>query len=89
MNIGWQISPRFDVSVSGKFVSKRYDVGGYQKPDVMLEDYFLVGAHANFTANNHIKFFADGQNITGKKFFDIRGYNAIPALFMGGVTVNW
>jgi vitamin B12 transporter len=55
----------------------------------LLNSYCIVGAHADFTLNNHVKFFADSQNITGTKFFDVRGYNSIPALINAGVVLNW
>ena len=88
-SLSWSPNSRLTFSVSGKYVSVRHDIGGYQKPDVLLDDYFLVGAHAEFNLNEHVKFFADGQNVTGQKFFDIRGYNSIPAIFNGGVILNW
>jgi vitamin B12 transporter len=37
----------------------------------------------------HFKVFADAQNITDNKFFDIRGYNAIPLMLTSGVTFTW
>jgi vitamin B12 transporter len=88
-NIGWILTEKLYLSVAGKYVSSRRDVGGYEKPDVLLQKYFILGAHADFTVNQHVKIFADGQNITNKKFFDVRGYNAIPALINGGVVLNW
>jgi vitamin B12 transporter len=75
--------------VGGKTVSKRYDVGGYQLADVLLDKYFLLNAYAEYKVNDNLRFFADAQNLTDKKFFDIRGYNAIPLLVSGGVTFNW
>jgi len=88
-NIAWQIAKQLNFSVNGKYVSSRHDVGGYQKADVLLNSYFIAGAHSDFTLNEHVKFFADAQNIFNKKFFDVRGYNSIPALFNGGVILNW
>lgn len=77
------------VSLSGKYVSKRYDIGGYKKADIALDSYFIMGAYADYTLNDHVKFFADAQNLTNKKFFDVRGFNSIPFLFNTGVTFNW
>jgi vitamin B12 transporter len=37
----------------------------------------------------YMKFFADAQNITNKKFFDVRGYNSIPFVFTAGVALSW
>ena len=87
-NIGWQPTTKLYFSISGKYVSNRYDVGGYQKADVLLKSYFIAGAHGDFTLNEHVKFFADSQNIFDKKFFDVRGYNSIPAMFNAGVVFN-
>ncbi len=90
---GYQFSKSFFVSISGKSVSKRYDVGGYDAnfnplPDVVLNAYFLLGAYAEYKLNAKIKCFVDLQNITNKKFFDVRGYNSIPFLINGGVTIS-
>ncbi len=86
---GYQFTKDFFVSITGKSVSKRYDVGGYRKDDLLLNSYFLLSAYAEYKYGKHVKFFADAQNLTNKKFFDIRGYNAIPFLLNGGVTFNW
>ena len=88
ITIGYQITPALFVSVSGKYVSKRYDAV-YSMSDVTLDSYTIFGTSAQYSLNKHIKLFADGQNITNKKFFDIYGFNSIPALFNGGITVNW
>lgn len=88
-NIGYQFTSSFYTSISGKSVSKRQDVGGYMQDDVLLKGYFLLNAYAEYKLKDHLKFFVDAQNLTGKKFFDIRGYNAIPFLVNGGITFNW
>ena len=89
VTIGYQPVPSFYISITGKAVGKRYDTGGYQADDVLLKNYFLVGAYAEYKLKEQIKFFADARNITGKKFFDIRGYNATPFMISGGVTFDW
>jgi vitamin B12 transporter len=89
VNIGYQFTPTLYASISSKSVSKRNDVGGYKKADIELDGYFLLGAYAEYKLKNYFKFFVDAQNITNKKFFDIRGYNAIPTMVNGGVTFNW
>jgi vitamin B12 transporter len=85
---GYQFCKNVFVSVSGKSVSSRYDVGGYKKDDVLLKSYFLLSAYAEYKYGAHVKFFADLQNITNKKFFDVRGYNALPFLMNGGISFN-
>ncbi len=86
---GYQFTKGFYASVSGKYVSARQDVGGYKKADVGLDDYFILGAYADYKLNTTVKFFADAQNFTGKRFYDIRGFNSVPFLFNAGVTFNW
>ncbi len=88
INIGWQTTPKLFFSVTGKYVSSRHDVGGYAKRDVLLNEYFIFGAHSDFTLNTHLTFFADAQNITNKRFFDVRGYNSIPFLVNGGIVLK-
>jgi vitamin B12 transporter len=89
LGIGYQFTKNLSAGISAKSVSSRYDVEGYQKQDVLLDNYFLLSAHAEYTCKSQIKLFADAQNITNKKFFDLRGYNSIPFLINGGVTFNW
>lgn len=79
----------FNAAISAKYVSQRYDIGGYQAADVSLPGYLLLGANFNYEMNERIRFFADAQNITNKRFFDVRGFNAIPFMFNAGITFNW
>ncbi len=87
--IGYQATESLFASIGGKYVSDRKDVGGYMANDVDLDSYFIANAYAEYKLKKYFKFFADAQNLTGKKFFDIRGYNAMPFVFTGGVTFNW
>ncbi len=89
LNIGYQFCKALFAGISAKSVSSRYDVGGYRKEDVLLDKYFLLSAYAEYKWKDHVKFFADAQNITNKKFFDLRGYNSIPFLINGGISFNW
>ncbi|MFC4233577.1 TonB-dependent receptor plug domain-containing protein [Parasediminibacterium paludis] len=89
LTFGVQPLSKLYVSVTGKYVSNRKDVGGYAKADVGLDAYFIMAATASYEVNKLVKLFADAQNITNKQFFDVRGYNTLPALFNVGVSVNW
>ena len=89
INMGYQFTKNLFASITGKSVSSRYDAGGYQKADILLDSYFILGAYAEYKCKDNVKFFADLQNITNKKFFDLRGYNSIPFLINGGVTFNF
>lgn len=87
-NAGYQFTRAIFASVSGKSVSDRYDLGGYQQDDVKLDGYFILGAYVEYKYKEYAKFFVDLQNITDKRFFDIRGYNTIPFLINGGITLT-
>lgn len=76
-------------SVSGKYVSSRYDIGGYKKADVNLQGYFILNANGSYQLNKQLRFFIDAQNITGKTFFDLRGFNSIPSIFNAGCTIEF
>ncbi len=89
LNISYQFTKDLSAGISAKSVSSRFDVGGYQKDDVLLDKYLLISAYAEYKLKKHLKFFADAQNITNKKFFDLRGYNSIPFMITGGITFNW
>lgn len=86
---GYQFDNGLYIRASGKCAGKHYDVGAYQEADILLNGYFILGAYAEYKFKNYVKLFADLQNLTGKKFFDIRGYNSIPFLISGGVTFLW
>lgn len=88
INLTYNFTQEFSASVNTKFVGKRYDVGGYKKADVELDSYFLLGVYAEYKLNKTIKFFADAQNVTNTTFFDVNGYNSIPLLINGGITVK-
>jgi len=89
LTVGVQPLTKLYVSLMGKYVSDRKDVGGYAKADVGLDGYFIMAATASYEINKLVKVFAEAQNITNKQFFDVRGYNTLPASFNVGVTVNW
>jgi vitamin B12 transporter len=57
--------------------------------DVDLDAYFLLGAYTEYQLNKKVKFFADLQNITNKKFFDLTGYNSIPFMINAGFTCSF
>jgi vitamin B12 transporter len=88
LTAGYQFDNGLYVSVAGKYVGNRYDAGGYEANDVLLDHYFLLNAYAEYKIKNYLKFFADAQNLTNEKFFDVRGYNSIPFLLNVGLTFN-
>src|SRR5205085_12117998 len=57
--IGYQFPKNIFVSVSGKSVSDRHDVGGYKKEDVLLNSYFIVSAYGEYKYSSNVKFFVN------------------------------
>jgi vitamin B12 transporter len=87
-SLQFQLGRRATVSTSMLYAGKRYDVGGYMAEDVLLPAYTIFSAQGNLQLNEHFNVFADLQNITNKKFFDLYGYYSIPFVAMAGITVN-
>lgn len=88
VNAGYQFTKALYANISGKYVGSRYDVGGYMTKDQQLDAYFIVNAYAEYEVKSWMKLFANFQNLTNKKFFDIAGYNSIPFMFTAGITVH-
>jgi vitamin B12 transporter len=88
LNMGYQVIKGLYASIGGKYVSSRYDIGGYMAKDQKLEEYFIANAYAEYLLKNRLKFFADFQNVTNTKFYDLAGYNYIPFMFTAGVTIH-
>jgi vitamin B12 transporter len=86
--VGLQATRQWYISATAHYESKRYDIGGYQVPDVVLNDFLILNAYTEYKFSDEIKFFVDAKNVTNKKFFTIYGYNSIPFIISGGVTVN-
>ncbi len=77
------------ISLSAKYVSRRYDVGGYLSPDVLLKPYCILNAYAEYNLKQNIKLFAQAQNLFNTVFYDVNGYNSIPFLLNGGVRFSF
>ncbi len=90
LNIGLNIHPlsSLEIGINAHYESKRYDVGGYEVPDVILNSFCILNAYAQYEYSKNIKFFIDTKNIANTKFFTIYGFNAIPFMFTGGVTIH-
>ncbi|HLI93550.1 MAG TPA: TonB-dependent receptor, partial [Puia sp.] len=82
------------LSLSGHYESKRYDLGGYDAnfnplPDVVLDPFLIINGYAEYRLLRSLKLFAEGRNLLNRKFYPIYGYNAIPAMFTAGATVDF
>ncbi|MFN5334780.1 MAG: TonB-dependent receptor plug domain-containing protein [Bacteroidota bacterium] len=88
IQIGYHFCKKGYISLGGRYVSGRYDVGGYQMPDVWLNDYFITNAYISYN-RKYGKLFIDVQNLTNTVFNDIRGFNSIPRMIQAGMQIEW
>jgi vitamin B12 transporter len=88
--IQWSFEPtsKLNLSIAARYISKRYDVGGYAAEDVSLKSYTLLNAHIQYSINKHFIVYADGQNLGNKVFNEINGYNAIGRMLMIGLRIK-
>ena len=84
----FQPSPKLNVSIAARYISKRYDVGGYAAEDVSLKSYTLLNAHVQYSINRHFIVYADGQNLGNTVFNEINGYNAMGRMLMIGLRIR-
>ncbi len=78
-NIQYQVklNKQWEGTVSARYISKRYDVGGYGTDDVVLDYYTLLNAHLSYQYSKRLQIYADGQNLLNDHFQEINGYNTI------------
>ena len=84
----YEVSPKLNFSMAARYISKRYDVGGYATEDVTLNGYTLFNAHVQYNYNKHIVLYADGQNLGNTVFQEINGYNAMGRMIMLGLRLR-
>ena len=83
-----QLGKKWDASIGARYVSKRYDVGGYATADVVLDYYTLINAHLRYQMSKHLSFYADVQNLMKDHFQEIYGYNAIGRQLQFGIRLH-
>jgi vitamin B12 transporter len=79
---------KWQASLSGRYISSRYDVGGYATPDVKLDYYTLFNAHIQYRENNWLSFYLDVQNILQDRFQEIYGYNTMGRMIQFGFKLH-
>ena len=84
----YEVSPKLNFSLAARYISKRYDVGGYAAADVSLNSYTLVNAHIQYKLNKHLLLYADAQNINNVAFQEINGYNAMGRMLLLGLRLK-
>ena len=90
LNAQWNytINNKWNASLTGRFISKRFDVGGYASPDVTLSYYTLLNAAIHYKWSKRIVVFANGQNLLNDNFSEVNGYNAIGRMVQFGIRLN-
>jgi outer membrane receptor protein involved in Fe transport len=89
MGFSAQFNTKLRFEISSRYASKRYDVGGYAAPDVELKSYVVLQANAQFTLNKNWRFFADLQNFTNTKYYEVYGFKTMPLNASIGAVFNW
>jgi len=79
---------KWQASLSSRFISSRYDVGGYATPDVKLDYYTLLNAHIQYQTTKRLSFYIDLQNILQDHFQEIYGYNSMGRSIQIGFRKN-
>jgi vitamin B12 transporter len=87
-SLNFMPSPKYTVGANILVVGERKDVGGFQRPDVSLAGYTLVGLTGTYQAVEKITIFIDIQNLFDKAFFDINGYNSMRRNIQGGIRFS-
>lgn len=87
--ISYQPISKISLNISARYVSDRFDTGGFASKDLSLSSYWLINAYLDYKPKEWIRFFVDGQNLTNRKFFDLRGFNSIPLMIQAGATFEW
>ena len=89
MGISAQLNAKFRLEITGRYASKRRDVGGYGAPDVLLESYVTLAANAGYQLNKHWRFSADIQNFTNTKYYEVYGFRTMPLNASIGAWFSW
>ena len=89
LTLNYEISTKLFASISSKTLSARYDIGGYEQADVVLQPYTIFNGYGSYKMSDKVSFFIDAQNLFNKKFFDIYGYQSIPFMISGGINLKF
>ena len=89
LGISAQVNAKLRFEISGRYASKRQDVGGYAAPDVELKSYTTLTANAGYQLNKHWRLTADIQNFTNTKYYEVYGFKTMPLNASVGVVFNW
>ena len=87
IDLGYHWCNALYTSVHLRTVSKLFEPR-YNAAPIEMKGYFTLNFYAEYRFCKSFKVFADLQNITDEKYFDIRGFNSKRFNGSGGVAVN-
>lgn len=89
MGISAQVNTKLRLEITGRYASKRYDVGGYAVRDILLKSYATLAANVGYQLNKYWRFTADIQNFTNTKYYEVYGFKTMPLNASVGAVLNW
>lgn len=89
MGISAQVNTKLRLEITGRYASKRYDVGGYAVRDILLKSYATLAANAGYQLNKHWRFTADIQNFTNTQYYEVYGFKTMPLNASVGALFSW
>ena len=89
MGMSAQLNAKLRLEITGRYASKRQDVGGYAAPDVELKSYVTLAANAGYQLSKHWRFTADIQNFTNTKYYEVYGFTIMPLNASIGAVFSW
>lgn len=89
MGISAQVNTKLRLEITGRYAGKRYDVGGYAAPDILLKSYATLAANVGYQLNKHWRFTADIQNFTNTKYYEVYGFKTMPLNASVGAVFGW
>jgi len=81
-----KLDNKWDAQLTARYISKRFDVGGYGTADVVLDYYTLLNAHLSYQYSKRFQLYADAQNILNDHFQEINGYNTMGRTIQIGIV---
>ena len=86
-NVNYQPSEVVNLSAHFKTVSNFYEEQYFATP-YQLKGYYILDLYGEYRFNKKFKIFADLQNVTDQRYFDITGFNTKKINLNAGININ-
>ncbi|MFZ4058972.1 MAG: TonB-dependent receptor plug domain-containing protein [Ferruginibacter sp.] len=87
LHLSYQITPVFLITSTLRTVSNFYEPK-YADAPYTMKGYYTWDVYCEYRLKQRFKLFADFQNITNVKYFDLRGFNSRRFNVNAGVTIQ-